>query len=285
MSTPEQIINLAYEQTARYPVKCNFNPAYGYKSGEFGGGKTSKIENGILTINPFERYVGSYIQYLLDHEPKYPVRILDEGGMLGYSMIVLGYLFQKQVKNGELELYVSNFEPGINRKNLLAEANRRLILASTLKNIAGENESHPMFTDNLQVKLSAFVQTRSELDFLNVYQNLVTDVTGVDIADLGKSFRNCRDGYFDLIHDHYAGLTWSNTFYDIDLLMSRIFRYLKKSGALMTNMPLHHGNDIIKRTIETKNTARRNVYKIYALRESPILNLPFMEAETKITLT
>jgi hypothetical protein len=220
----------------QYPVRCDVNPKYGYCAGVFGGGHHKEIEQGLLYISPFEHYVIRAIQTLV-HFSGRPVLVLDEGGMAGESMVVVGYALRDLVHSGNLELFVSNYESHYTHDALLAECERRFNFLPFYKEITAIHHVDRSQTDELSVlkyRTKPLVTTQAEVDFIRSWSYLVEFTEGVNVFKLAQSFPDVMaEGGFHFIHDSYAGLLWSGD--PERALQSEISCSDIKYGVIMSN--------------------------------------------------
>lgn len=257
----------------QYPEYCEVNPKYGNNSGVFGGGHHKEIEQGLLYLNPFEHFVIHVIQSYISEADR-PVLVLDEGGMVGESMVVIGYALRHFVYAGKLELFVSNFETQYSLGVLLAEGERRFNFLPIYKDVQVMKQKdgpHQDVLGAMESRIKPLVETQAEIDFIRKWWHLAEYQEGVDASMLADSYpQQIAMGGFHLIHDSFGGLTWSSS-------PRAAFRSIlscidSERGGVMSNMMLdgfpNYGS-MICTPLSGKEIGVVSPYKILSFPQSP----------------
>jgi hypothetical protein len=272
-------------------VECSIDKEYKNNSGVIGGASHREFSHGVITLNPLEAYLFTYLRNRLICEPDTKtLNAIEIGGMLSASFTIFGNLLQEEVKKRHLKLFSTNFEDNISREKLLLEARRRLPfipLHNELLRLKDEQPENYKLYNELLKRINPLVFSPAEIEFYAANQDWVTEVRGMDILDLPAAFAPVMNqGGADLIVDIYAGLTWSS---DIPRASITALRCLSPKGVLFTNHQIDRQIlnlfPDIRETIFRHGPAKTEFkYYTYATGQSPISNQPFREYEIAFDL-
>jgi len=257
----------------RFPELCEINPKYGNIAGVFGGGHHSEMEQGLLYLNPFEQYVIHVIQSLV-HKVDRPILVLDEGGMVGESMVVIGFTLRDLVHAGKVELYISNYEKNYSLAALIAEGERRFNFATLYEEIKARKEQDVNYKDvlgTMQNRTMPIVKTQAEIDFIRKWSYLVEYQEGIDVLKLANSYQPViANGGFHIIHDYFAGLAWSE---NPKLAHKSVISCTDiDRGAVMSNVLWHdypYPKSIVRAELSGEEIGIKSPYVILSRPQSP----------------
>ncbi len=276
----EQFLHSVHEIQHQNPPLCEMRILYGNISGVFGGGNHKEIAEGTLILNPYEYYLQRYIQQLLATED-HPIRMLDEGALFGMSMAVMGYLFRNEIRSGDLSLLASNFEHHITKHALGLEAERRLGFVplfeklEEIKQGRGDHDNDNIYA--LQSSVRPIVQTREELAFWRFYSRYVGFLSGVGLDAIRIQY---KDEPFDIVHDHYAGLTWAperERFGIFTVLRPHTGMLITNTNLLQTDVYDYRIAYLTVTKLAHANDEQAPKYWIYATTGALVEQVPYIE--------
>ncbi|OGG08451.1 hypothetical protein A2154_04730 [Candidatus Gottesmanbacteria bacterium RBG_16_43_7] len=179
-----------------------------FNSGIFAGDCHAELEYGRPQLNLIEKYLSCHINQLLSIRPK--VRVIDIGAMLGMSLCIIGSIFPKEIKCGQLELYATNYEDDFTIEKGIAEAKRRnkfdiRTCFAELEQAAGMYRNDKKAHGSIQ-SLTEFVRpilTPAETEYLEENHFRLRYINPVATTALPDIF---GPEIFDGIHEFYGGI-------------------------------------------------------------------------------